>query len=260
MIAPAKLPPRFAEWNAAEGAPDGRQVRGARWRRLLLGAGSVIRATGPFGRQRNSSTRSFEYPWAFETIRPEARLEVVEMGGGLSGLQFVLAREGCRVTNVDPGEPGAGGRAFGTGDIEQLNRIFGTSVRHVPARIVDAGLPESRFDRVVSLSVLEHLEPGEALASLRAAAACLRVGGLCVLTLDLFLNLRPFTSRESNPWGRNLDVRALVEGSGLKLVAGRRGELLGYPEFDADAVQSHLEDYWMGRYPVLAQCLVLEKA
>jgi len=219
----------------------------------------VVRAAGPFGGQRNSSTRTFEYPWAFEALRPEAGLEVVEMGGGLSGLQFVLAREGCRVTNVDPGEPGAGGGAFGTADLTRLNRIFGTSVRHVPARMADAGLAESRFDRVVSLSVLEHLEPGEALASLRAAAACLRTGGSCVLTLDLFLNLRPFTSRESNSWGRNLDLRALVDGSGLKLVAGRRGELLGYPEFDAERVQSRLEDYWMGRYPVLAQCLVLEK-
>jgi len=219
----------------------------------------VIRAAGPFGGQRNSSTRSFEYPWAFEAIRPEAGLEVVEMGGGLSGLQFVLSRQGCRVTNVDPGEPGGGGRAFATADLERLNRVFGTRVRHVPARIVDAGLPESRFDRVVSLSVLEHLEPGEAIASLRAAGACLRAGGLCVLSLDLFLNLRPFTSRESNPWGRNMNVRELVEGSGLKLVAGRPGELFGYAEFDADAVQSRLEDYWMGRYPVLAQCLVLEK-
>jgi SAM-dependent methyltransferase len=259
MIAPARLPPRYAEWNAAVGAPGGRRVRGGRWLKRLLGEAAFARVAGPFALQRNNSTRAFEYPWAFEALRPAPGLEVLEIGGGLSGLQFSLARAGCQVTNVDPGGGGEGERAFGAADVERFNRVFRTGVRYVPARISGAALDASRFDRVVALSVLEHLEPDEAKAAMRAAFEALRPAGLCVLTVDLFLNLHPFTRRLSNRYGSNLDVRELVEASGMRLVSGLREQLHGYPQFDPEAVLSRLEDFWVGGYPALAQCLVLEK-
>ena len=61
------------------------------------------RSCGPFAWQSNNSIRKFEYPWAYHTIRRQgSHLRVLEVGGGLSGLQFVLAAEGDEVINLDP--------------------------------------------------------------------------------------------------------------------------------------------------------------
>ena len=59
---------------------------------------------------------------------------------------------------------------------------------------------------------------------------------------------------------RNQDVRWIVETSRLKLVGGDRSQLFGYPEFDSNAILSNLDQYFMGNYPVLIQCMVLEKS
>jgi small ligand-binding sensory domain FIST len=42
-------------------------------------------------------------------------------------------------------------------------------------------------------------------------------------------------------------------------LAGRCEELFGHPEFDADKIQSRLDEFFVGDYPALAQCLVLQK-
>src|SRR3954451_17219804 len=103
MIARRELPPSYREfngrWHAPWGAPVGRRAR-------LLGTKSRtgMRHRGPFAWQPNNTTREFEFPWAYEQITSlGAGLTVLEIGGGMSGLQFVLARDGHRVINVDPG-------------------------------------------------------------------------------------------------------------------------------------------------------------
>jgi hypothetical protein len=78
-----------------------------------------------------------------------------------------------------------------------------------------------------------------------------------VLTIDLFLDLVPFTDREENRWGVNMSVAALVEALGAEIVVGDREVLYGFPEFDARRVQSDLSKYMIGAYPTLTQCVVL---
>ncbi len=57
-----------------------------------------------------------------------------------------------------------------------------------------------------------------------------------------------------------MDIRWLVESSGLDLVAGNPDELFGYPTFDPRTVLANLSQYFYGTsYPALAQALVLEK-
>src|SRR4051812_7976600 len=114
MLAPHDLPPAYVQWNAAHRAPFGRSV-GRIAARVRLGgmSAAAIRFRGPFAWQGNNTTREFEYPWAQEQIAAHgSQLDVVDVGGGLSGLQWVLAREGHRVVNVDPGFA-AGAAAFG---------------------------------------------------------------------------------------------------------------------------------------------------
>jgi len=79
------------------------------------------------------------------------------------------------------------------------------------------------------------------------------------VTVDLSLNIHPFTSRQSNEFGVNQNVCEMIRHQPWELVAGNRAELFGFPEFDADKILSHLETYFLGFYPALAQCLVLRK-
>ena len=274
MIGRKELPAAFAEWNEKWGAPfgylgnrdfrDGREPDGSL---RLADNDPASPEVGPFGFQPNSSTRIYEYPWAFFAAELEPGMRALDIGGGISGLQFVLARQGCAVTNVDPTaradySTGSDPRFAGLSPERHalLNRIFGTDVRLIAERIQDADLEPGSFDRVFCLSVLEHVEPDEARQMLASAAGLLRPGGRVLVTVDLFLDLRPFGVLTRNGWGINIDIGVLVKGSGLTLVYGDPRELLGMEEFDVERVVRLLPELLISAsYPVLAQTLVLEK-
>jgi hypothetical protein len=94
---------------------------------------------------------------------------------------------------------------------------------------------------------------------MRIAYDLLKQGGYFVLTMDLFLNLKPFCLRETNEYGRNVSVKMLLEEAPFQLVNGIRSELWGYPEFDLDRVMCGLNTLMLGEYPVLSQMVVLQK-
>lgn len=222
------------------------------------------RYQGPFAFQPNNSTRRFEYPWAFHAVPLRPGMTAVDLGGGLSGFPFALARAGAEVLNVDPFLDYGSTEAYGDIDpqrlVARLNRACGTSVRLLRSDLAAAALPPASVDVVYCISMLEHLSAEARAEALAEVRRIVRPGGHLVLTVDLFLDLAPFTRRGSNRYGTNVDVAAVVEQSGMALVRGRRDELFGYPEFDADAVQSRLAEYLIGAgYPALAQCLVLQR-
>lgn len=261
MLAPHQLPEEFAAWNLRYGAPSGYdRPRRALFRRFYS-AEAWLRLRGPFAIQPgNNSTRRFEYPWTFHAADLSRPRTIVELGGSLAGPQFVLGRLGHRVINVDPGLEAAGlGWPVDQASISRLNRWFGTDVRLINTTLDRAGLADGSVDVMFSISVLEHLTPEELTAVMRHAGRCLRPGGRFIITLDLFLNLAPFTSRTKNEYGMNQDVRRMAAESGLTLVHGKPAELHGYAEFDPQAILSRLECYLIGSYPVLTQCIVLEK-
>ena len=212
--------------------------------------------------QRNSSTRTYEYPWAYHAAELDSRKKIVEVGGSLSGLQFVLSREGHAVVNIDPGMGAKGiGWPCDEATINKLNSCFNADVTLKSTTIGKADLPANYYDLFFSISVLEHLPEQDIREVMEHAYRCLRPGGRFVITVDLFVNLKPFSRRTHNEWGRNQDIRWLTEISRLKLVVGERSQLYGYPEFSPETVLASLEKYLMGcGYPVLTQCLVLEKS
>jgi len=119
--------------------------------------------------------------------------------------------------------------------------------------------PDETFDRIVSISVFEHI-PEPALAELLAEVKrILKPGGLVVLTIDLFLNVKPFTDAVQNEYGHNISVKWLVETSGLELIHGNKSELHGYPEFDFRAIFQNRQRYLVGKYPSMIQTVVLRK-
>lgn len=277
MIGRRLLPPAYVEWNQRWQAPNGtesavrrrladrsnsvaRRLHGRRPELESVARDLVPKLLGPFGFQVNNATRRFEYPWAFHATPIEPGMVAVDLGGSLAGFQFVLAKQGLRVINVDPGMEATGrGWPVAQETLDRLGRAFGVDVALISDVLLRAPIAPGSVDRVYSISTLEHIPPDEIPATVRAVERVLRPGGYFVVTIDLFLNLAPFTTRRSNEYGSNLDVCSLVTSSGLELVQGDPSELCGFPGFDPTEILARLEEYLIGTYPAVAQALVLRK-
>ncbi|GII81014.1 S-adenosylmethionine-dependent methyltransferase [Sphaerisporangium rufum] len=271
MIGRRELPQEQQEWNQRWGVPYGRDCKDLSIAQRIDDPDPS--RFGPFAYQRNNHTRLFEYPWAYFTAAVEPGMRVVDVGGGLGGLQFVLASEGCEVVNVDPearqvqdwadkrgwtGFPSVG-VPLTEQNHKRLNDAFKTDVRLVTDKIQDVDLPKGTFDRAFCLSVIEHVGQEEARDMLRAMHSLLRPGGLVLLTIDLFLDCKPFGVLDHNVWGTNVDVYEMVSGLGFEVAAGDPRELLGFPEWDYERVVSHIPDYLMGYFSALSQAIALRK-
>jgi len=260
MIAPSTIPESYKSWNLLHGAPNGRHIRFRRLRERFLPEAVFCRARGPFAIQYNNVIRTFEYPWAFDVGALQPGMKVLEVGGSLAGFQFVLDWHGCRVVNVDPGMEAKGvGWPCDQNSIAKLNRIFRTQIELRNTTVDKAELRDGEFDRVYCISVIEHLPASDAAAVMAHAFRCLKPGGRFILTVDLFLNVAPFASREENEYGANRNIAELIKSQPWQMVAGKRDELYGFPEFVPDKILSRLEKFLVGNYPAMAQCLVLQK-
>ena len=263
MIARRQLPDAYRTWNQQWGAPGGHRLLsnlrslgsyGHRASRAL--AKAIPSIAGPFSLQTNNSTRAYEYPWAFNAVPVRPGMRVLEIGGGLAGFQFVLSSMGCEVHNVDPGEqqwPVDANR------IARLNRAFGTAVTLHPCLLADAHLDAESFDIAYSVSVLEHVPEAGAVEIVKRVHELLVPGGHFILTVDLFLDLEPFTAAVRNEWGTNVSVRRLVEAAPFTMTAGDPHELYGFDDFDMEGIRGRLDELLVGNYPALAQLLVLRK-
>lgn len=261
MIAPAIIPEKYGQWNARHGAPLGRRVRLLRVKRWFMSDAQIRCACGVFAMQMNSSTRTFEYPWAFDVGQLRPGMKVLEIGGSLAGFQFVLDQFGCEVVNVDPGLEARGvGWPCDKKTMTRLNVFFHTQVDLRNTTVERAKLADGEFDRAYSISVIEHL-PAEDLANVMSHVfRSLKPGGLFILTVDLFLNIQPFCSHRINKYGTNQNICELIRSQPWKLVSGRPDELFGFPEFDTDKILGRLDTFLLGQYfPALAQCIVLQK-
>jgi len=262
MLAPRELPQQYLEWNRRYGSPFGFRTATSCRNRLLrkLHLIDLVYKWDPFAFQSNNTTRAFEYPWAFHVNSPP-KGRVLEVGGGMSGFQFVLSGHGCHVVNIDPGQKELRDTwSYNSHGFAELNKQFGTNVVIRSTTIDKAGLEDDSFDCAYCISVLEHI-PSLAMAStMKHVWQCLKPGGRFVLTVDLFLNLKPFTRRIRNEYGENVDLKRLISYAPFVLEQGNVEELFGFDQFDAQAILSKLETYLIGfDYPTLVQCLVLRK-
>ena len=199
-------------------------------------------------------------PGAFHATPVTDGMAVVEIGGGLSGFQFVLAKSGARVINVDPGEEATGVGYYCTpASVARLNRAFRTDVQLVNTTLDRVGLAAESVDTIYSISTIEHIPEAELPGLAAEVRRILRPGGHVVLTIDLFLDLAPFTARTRNRYGWNIDVKRLVDHLDCDLVVGDEAELYGYPAFRAEHVLEQLSELHYGLYPACAELLLLEK-
>ena len=175
-------------------------------------------------------------------------------------MQFVLSLSGAHVINVDPGEGAVRGWSLKPATHERLNRSFGTDVELRQCFLSDGGFRDGEFDAVYCISTLEHIPPDQLGDVAKTLGRLLAPGGCAVLTIDLFLDLAPFSNRLENVSGWNINVRELVTNTGLSLEVGDPSELNGFEEFDPKEVLARLSEYERGvDYPVVSQALLLRK-
>lgn len=254
---------KFQSWNESWGAPFGSPVHYPFPHNLTQKIGSSaareIRNKGYFGFQPNNDTRAIEYPWAFQSASLTKGMRVLEIGGGLGGFQFVLSREGMKVDNVDPGMEDLEWPVSNEA-IAELNQAFSTDVQLIKKPIHETNLKPEQYDRIFCISVLEHLPEELIKESILKAHSYLKNGGLFILTVDLFLNLFPFSTQERNIFGKNIPITSIVDESLFKIRIGNKSELYGFPDFDTNNILVNLDRYYIGHsYPVMAQMMVLEK-
>ncbi len=260
MLASRDLPPAYAKWNRQHRAPHGRPLTPITYRlRFQKPSRASVKHRGAFAWQPNNTTRAFEYPWAIEQIGRLGRgLTIADIGGGLAGMQFALARDGYEVLNVDPGMQATGvGFDLDPRTHARLSAWLDAPVTLIAEPLQTAGLAPGSVDVVLAVSTIEHFSPADLAGFASSLRPVLAPGGHVVLTIDLFLDLSPFTSKPKNVYGTNIDVAALIRDCGLRLVVGQPQRLNGFREFDPDEVLRALPDLLVGEgWPTLTQLVV----
>lgn len=157
-------------------------------------------SNGPLGAYRKEFeskgvghwSRVFEYPWVMQQGEFGPGMTVLDAGGGGDGglLQKAIVAQGGRVVSVDldgPETPELEGQSIlkTRGDICNLN-----------------GIADDTFDRVVCVSVLEHIQWPNPIKAVNEMIRVLKPGGKLILTLDV---------ASSSRWNHSFDLEKAEE-------------------------------------------------
>ncbi|MCR4263123.1 MAG: class I SAM-dependent methyltransferase [Candidatus Roizmanbacteria bacterium] len=272
MIAKKELPEKYKEWNLKWGAPYGYVypqlakvistkaildylVKFPPLKKLRL----FRRISGYFGSQPNNTTRIYEYPWAFDVGISHSRQKVLDIGGGFGGFQFVLSKAGLNVVNIDPSDADHSW-LYTKSYFDFLNDAYDTDVILIQNTLDKAKIKDSSIDTIFCISVIEHLSDKDRRILLKHARRVLKKGGRFVLSVDLFLDLIPFSEKSQNKWGQNVKITDIIDESNLTLDIGQKDELYGFKEFKYKTILGRLDKYLIGSgYPALSQLFVLRK-
>ena len=125
-------------------------------------------------------SRQFEWPWILHQgdFRPWHR--VLDVGGGWSVLKYAMAARTDEVVSV---EPDAG---FIAKTDESIRRMGFHNIRQVLGDARSLPFPDGSFDRVVCVSVMEHIDGGHS-ECVRECLRVLRPGGVLLLTADVLV-------------------------------------------------------------------------
>lgn len=276
MLVKKDLPDNFAQWNKKYKAPTGAWLwnrldalsskispkgKNILWEKRFSFPDFLIKQIGAFGFQRNSASREYEYPLCFLSANLEKGMRVLEVGAGASGFQFALAEFGVDMTSVDPliNPSKSVDWIFTSKEFQHLNKSFGDRVNFIQDFLQNAKLDDNSYDRVFSISAIEHIPAEEIAPLVKEIARILKPSGLFIATIDLFLDCYPFTDKVSNRFGSNISIFNLIQDSGLTIKQGNPQELYGYPEFKPEIIRQNLDQYLVINNTILTQFIILEK-
>lgn len=222
---------------------------------------------GRLRRAEIEAGKHLEYPWAVISGDFSDQMKVLDAGCGRGILQYYLARMGCQMSACDI--DGFRSKKFLkihrflhelrltcmpdlSSRLKKNARYFGVDVDYHIESIQNISWEDNFFDRVYSISVLEHVQPlSEQRVALRQLARVLKPGGLMLLTLDYSARPIPGKSDVFLPE----DIRRVIEWSGLVPIEP--------PVFDVDGWDDYLvglaDFYGVPRCLYSAFTLVLKK-
>jgi SAM-dependent methyltransferase len=129
------------------------------------------------------ATRMWEYPFAILSASMNPGLVCADIGCGMTPFTVYLAKTAkCDVTGFDPDIFVSGERFKVFGVSQEFQNRSGLKV--VRAGMDCLPVPDSSFDRVFCISVMEHVPSTVARRGMREIARVLKPGGLAILTVD----------------------------------------------------------------------------
>lgn len=189
------------------------------------------------------SYKHWEYPWAILYGAFEPGMKVLDCGCGRGFLQIYLALKGCNVSSVDistlktrcikklwhqVSKYKLPIREDKTIAIRNLAKRYNTTIDFHVASISRLPFENEQFDRVYSISVLEHMKQGEDEKAVMEMSRVLKIGGKLLVTVDF--SPKPVPRRSYN----EKDIHRLIGISGLKI--------LGEYNYRFDSWEKHLND------------------
>lgn len=208
-----------------------------------------------FGWEDAPYYRRWEWPHALLALDVQPEHEVLSVGAWNCGTTAALSGEVRRLYAVDPHSEFL---AWAGSHLAPSSE--GAQVEYVRAKMESLSWSSASFDRVLAVSVLEHVPPSQDgdVQVMREIGRVLRPGGLAVVTVEV--------SREGfvewiPPLGRVYDLPKIedriIGPSGLSLVGGIEA-LMDWDSGDWDHVWPDLAGRW--RLPeLIPACLVLRK-
>jgi SAM-dependent methyltransferase len=129
-------------------------------------------------------SREWEYPFAVINSEVTPGMRIVDLGcGGSPLIPYFVQRAGCRAAGVDLNLINKGSHNL-RGFIADPSKVF-PAAQWVQRSMADTGLPSGQWDRVLCISVLEHVTEDLARATFREVKRLLAPGGRSVITTDV---------------------------------------------------------------------------
>lgn len=183
------------------------------------------------------ASRRWEYPWAVEALGSAPSLSVLDAGCSLDPLTPYLALQDCRVVGIDNfsshdigWDPRAGifsGSLTGRAKLkifrDYCRKILGRDIRYESQDMAATSFPPGSFDRIVCISVLEHLPGYKRRIVLEEWHRLLAEGGEAVVTLDYIHRGRHFDlpgMLADGPFELKGDIELFFPEDGSPAVAG----------------------------------------
>lgn len=127
-------------------------------------------------------SRQMEWPWVLRNGDFQQGQRVLDAGSGWSILKFALARRTGNVTCLES-DPEFVNRAQIAIDLRNENH----RIRQVVGDVRKVPYPDGWFDKVVCVSVIEHMTEGH-LDAVKELVRVLKIGGTLLMTMDVRLN------------------------------------------------------------------------
>ncbi|MBL8025795.1 MAG: class I SAM-dependent methyltransferase [Fibrobacteres bacterium] len=194
-------------------------------------------AAGPIG-----PNKFWEYPWILSNLELKPHLSILDAGCGRAPLQYFLAEMSMKMSGIDPNE-----NVGWHGIDRRLARKYGVDIDYRVEGMEKISYPDESFDRVMSVSVIEHVRACHVKDELltpqceadrllqgkmmQEMARVLKKGGLLIITIDVMY------PAEGIILEANINVKNLIESSGLQLVGPEpEAGFYGYDNFDMQAI------------------------